>query len=126
MQIQTRLPNYAQYNRVDLRVGQHFRPEEDWPSRSSVDENRSVPSSPGIQIQLSLFAKTHTFGHQNDFKDLFRNQGDVLKQIEHSVLGTDIISGQMTWFVQKALAIGTEQQKKIIRENYGKYALLVF
>jgi len=41
-------------------------------------------------------------------------------------LGTDIISGQMTWFVQKALAIGTEQQKKIIRENYGKYALLVF
>lgn len=32
----------------------------------------------------------------------------------------------MTWFVQKALAIGTEQQKKIIRENYGKYALLVF
>lgn len=54
MQIQTGLPNYAQYNRVDLRVGQYFRPEKNWSSWSSVDENRSVPSSSGIQIHLTF------------------------------------------------------------------------
>lgn len=125
MQIQTGLPDYAQYNRVNLCVSQHFWSEKNWPSWSSFDENRRVPPSSGNQIHSHTLIKL-TPGLQNDFKDLFRNQGDVLKQIEHSVLGTDILSGQMTWFVQKALAIGNEEQKKIIKENYGKYVLFIF
>nr|Q58GE8.1 RecName: Full=Geranyl diphosphate synthase [Ips pini]AAX55632.1 geranyl diphosphate synthase [Ips pini] len=57
---------------------------------------------------------------QNDFKDLYRDQGEVLKQAEKSVLGTDIKTGQLTWFAQKALSICNDRQRKIIMDNYGK------
>lgn len=57
---------------------------------------------------------------QNDFKDLYRDQGEVLKQVEKSVLGTDIRTGQLTWFAQKALSICNDRQRKIIMDNYGK------
>lgn len=40
---------------------------------------------------------------------------------EYGRFGNDIEEGKCTWLAATAMEYGTEQQKKIMRECYGKY-----
>ncbi|XP_066249481.1 geranyl diphosphate synthase-like [Euwallacea similis] len=68
-----------------------------------------------IMVQLGLF-----FQVLNDFKDLFRNQGEVISRTDQPAIATDISKGQVTWFAIKVLELGNDRQKRTFMKNYGR------
>lgn len=66
----------------------------------------------------------HFFQIQNDYHDLFGGNEMLSKP------GTDIEEGKCSWLAVIAMERGTEQQKQILRECYGKngdfYSLILY
>lgn len=60
---------------------------------------------------------THTIGAfyqaQNDFYDCFADQLNKL--------GHDIENRKLSWLATMAMELGSEEQKEVMRKNYGKY-----
>lgn len=53
------------------------------------------------------------FQAQNDYLDCYVNQ--------KSKPGHDIENGKFSWFAATTMEIGSEDQKNVMRKNYGKY-----
>ncbi|XP_050303848.1 geranyl diphosphate synthase-like [Anthonomus grandis grandis] len=73
-----------------------------------IKENYHIVTRLGLLFQM-----------MNDFKDLFRNQGEILKSEEMNV-GMDIPTYRITWFTIRTLERGTPAQKKEFWENIGR------
>lgn len=63
-----------------------------------------------ISNEIGPFFQTH-----NEYLDCFDDQSRLNKP------GHDIQDGQFTWFATMAMELGTEQQRDIMRRNYGKH-----
>lgn len=66
----------------------------------------------------------------DDFKEItqvigpwFRAQNDYLDYYvdQKSKPGHDIENGKFSWFAATTMEIGSDEQKDVMRENYGKY-----
>ncbi|XP_066154238.1 geranyl diphosphate synthase-like isoform X2 [Euwallacea fornicatus] len=68
-----------------------------------------------IMMELGLF-----FQMLNDFKDLFRDQGEIISRTDQPAIATDISKGQITWFAVKVLELGNNRQKREWMKNYGR------
>mmetsp|Transcript_1445 Transcript_1445/g.1857 ORF Transcript_1445/g.1857 Transcript_1445/m.1857 type:complete len:404 (-) Transcript_1445:925-2136(-) len=75
---------------------------------SGIFDKESLDLARSICIKMGTY-----FQIQDDYLDCYGDPGTIGK------IGTDIQDKKCSWLVVQALNIASEEQKKVIRENYG-------